>query len=436
MNRRLLFKLLPVAALAAIGVFLGATNASKVDANITGLTPVTFTATSGTAQNFSFSADQLTGNITVSGAATGATVSLTASCTGCTFSGQGGSTVIITPPPVIGITSIFGVAISLTCTNSTLATTPVTLTATQGTSSVATGTCVGSTNCVNALLSGCCDLSGLNTGLFLNSGCGCFNGLNTTSLLINNGCGCFNGLNSSSLLLNNGCGCFGGFNGLSTVTLGNQLFGGNGCGCFNGFGNTALTLNNCGCVSGFQSTALLANCGCVGGINNGLVVGNTNFGIGTNNFGFGTNNFGFGQNFVNNNNCTANQVSVTVPGSATCGSTTNVLVSVRNTINGIALDGTPVVISSTMGSISPTQTFTSGGIASATLLLPANAAGTATISAAATGLTGSASIVVSCNVVPVAPAPIVLPAPIATAPIVITGPNTGDGGCFVNVCTE
>jgi len=412
MNKRLLFKLLPVAALAAIGVFLGATNASKVDATVSGLSPTTFNATSGTPTTFSFSADQLTGGITVS-AASAATVNLTASCTGCAFSGQGTSTVIITPPPVIGVTSIFGVAISLTCTNTTLATTAVTLTATQGNSSIATGTCVGGTNCVNALLAGCCDGLGLNTSLFINQ-CGCFNGLNTSSLLLNNGCGCFGGFN--------------GFNGLNNVTLGNQLFG-NGCGCFNGFNTTALTLNSCGCVSGFQSNALLANCGCVGGINNGLVVGGTNF-------GFGTNNFGFGTNFVNNNNCTANQVSVTVPGSATCGSTTNVLVSVRNTINGIALDGTPVVVSSTMGAISPTQTFTSGGIASATLLLPANAAGTATVTAAAAGLTGNASIVVSCNVVPVAPAPIVLPAPIATAPIVITGPNTGDGGCFVNVCAE
>lgn len=431
MNKRLLFKLLPVAALAAIGVFLGATNASKVDANITGLTPTIFSATSGTAQNFSFSADQLTGNITVSGVASGATVSLTASCTGCTFSGQGSSTVVITPPPVIGVTSIFGVAVSLTCTNTSLATTTVTLTATQGTSSVATGTCVGGTSCVNALLANsCCDLTGLNSGLFLNSfnNCGCFNGLNTSSLLLNNGCGCFNSVFSN-------CGCIGGFNGFNGVntTLGNQLFGnqifgngfgvGNGCGCFNGFNSTALTLNGCGCVSGFQSSALLANCGCVGGVNNGLVVAGTNFGT------------SFGNNFLNNG-CTANQVSVTVPGSATCGSTTNVLVSLRNTINGIALDGTPVVVSSTMGTISPTQTFTSGGIASATLLLPANAAGTATITAAAAGLTGNASIVVSCNVVPVAPAPIVLPAPIATAPIVITGPNTGDGGCFVNVCTE
>jgi len=95
-----------------------------------------------------------------------------------------------------------------------------------------------------------------------------------------------------------------------------------------------------------------------------------------------------------------------------------------------------VVVSSTMGAIAPTQTFTSGGIASATLLLPANAAGTATITAAAAGLTGQASIVVSCNVVPVAPAPIVQPFPSPISPIVITGPNTGDGGCFVVVCSE
>jgi len=238
---------------------------------------------------------------------------------------------------------------------------------------------------------------------------------------LGNNCGCFNSLTTSTLLLGNSCGCFGGgFGGLSTLQ--SQLFGtgfntgfNSGCGCFNGFGTTALTLNNCGCVSGFQSTGLLANCGCVGGATGGLVLG--------------------GNNFVGNN-CTANQVSVTVPGSSTCGSTTNVLVSVRNTATGIALDGTPVVVSSTMGAITPTQTFTSGGIASATLLLPANAAGTAVITAAAAGLTGQASIVVTCNVTPVAPAPIVQPIAVAPFAPIIIGPNTGDGGCFVVVCSE
>jgi hypothetical protein len=110
-------------------------------------------------------------------------------------------------------------------------------------------------------------------------------------------------------------------------------------------------------------------------------------------------------------------------------------VSVRNTLQGIALDGTPVVVSSTMGTITPTQTLVSGGIASVTLLLPANAAGTATITAAAAGLTGHASIVVSCNVTPVAPAPIVQPIAIAPIPgFIITGPNTGDGGCSLVDC--
>jgi len=219
----------------------------------------------------------------------------------------------------------------------------------------------------------------------------------------------------------------GGFGGLSGLTLQSQLLGTglNGCGtgCFNGFGTSALTINNCGCVSGFQSSGLLANCGCVGnGLNTGLLGSN-----------FGTNFIG---NTFANTNCTANQVSVTVPGSATCGSTTNVLVSVRNTLNGIALDGTPVVVSSTLGAITPTQTFTSGGIASATLLIPANAAGTAVVTAAAAGLTGQATIAVTCNVVPVAPAPFVQPIAAPVSPIVITGPNTGDGGCFVVVCSE
>jgi len=422
MNKRLVFKLLPVAVIAAIGVFFAATGAPKADAVVSGLTPSTFTATSGTATTFSFIADN-SGSISVSATSTGATVALGASCTGCGVSGTGGAALIITPAAG-SVTNT--VAVSLTCTNTTVSAATVLLSVTQGNSMISTGVCVSNVS------SGCFD--GLSSSLFTNGlGCGCFNGLNSSSLLLGNNCGCFNSLTTSTLLLGNSCGgggCFGGFGGLSTLQ--SQLFGtgfgtgfntgfNSGCGCSNGFGTTALTLNNCGCVSGFQSTGLLANCGCVGGgLNNGLLLGGSNF---------------IGNNFANNN-CTANQVSVTVPGSATCGSTTNVLVSVRNTGLGIALDGTPVVVSSTMGAITPTQTFTSGGIASVTLLLPANAAGTATITAAAAGLTGQASIVVSCNVVPVAPAPIVQPIAVAPFAPIITGPNTGDGGCFVVVCSE
>jgi hypothetical protein len=394
MNKRLVFKLLPVAAIAAIGVFFAATSAPKADAVVSGLTPATFTLTSGQTQTFSFLADN-SGPITVTASSSGATVSVSASCSGC--SSPAASTSVVITPAIGSVSNT--VAVSLTCTTTTVTSSTIILTASQGASATSsTGTCVSSLACANVLLSGCCD------------------GISFTN------CGCFNSLTTSTLLLGNNCGCFGGLGGLSNLTLQSQLFGGlnSGCGCFNGFGTTALTLNNCGCVSGFQSTGLLANCGCVGGgLNNGLLLGGSNF---------------IGNNFANN--CTANQVSVTVPGSATCGSTTNVLVSVRNTLTGIALDGTPVVVSSTMGAITPTQTFTSGGIASVTLLLPANAAGTATITAAAAGLTGQASIVVSCNVVPVAPAPIVQPLPAAIAPIVITGPNTGDGGCFVVVCSE
>jgi len=417
MNKRLVFKLLPIALVAAVGIFFGATTTPKADAVVSSLTPATFTATSGVATTFSFIADN-SGGISVSASSVGATVALSASCTGCSVSSSGGASLTITPA-VGSVANVVGV--SLTCTNITVSSASIVLTVTQGNSMSSTGVCVSSVSCVNVLLSGCCD--GIS---FTN--CGCLGGLNTSSLLLNNGLGCNNCFGSgfnNSLFLNNGInginglginglgcntGCIGG---LGSVTLGSQLLN-TGCGCFNGFNSSALTLNNCGCVNGFQSTGLLANCGCVGGVSGGLILA--------------------GNNFVNNGNCTASQVSVTVPGSATCGSTTNVLVSVRNTITGIPLDGTPVVVSSTMGTVTPTQTFTSGGIASATLLLPANAAGTATITAAAAGLTGQASIVVSCNVTPVAPAPIVQPIAISPIPVVITGPNTGDGGCFVVAC--
>jgi len=414
MNKRLVFKLLPVAVIAAIGVFFAATGAPKVDATVTGLTPSTFSLTSGQTQTFSFLADN-TGVIGVSASSSGATVSLSASCTGCGVSGSGASIVVT---PAVGSVSN-AVAVSLTCTTASVTSSTIVLTVTQGNTSTSTGVCVSSLSCVNVLLSGCCD--GLNTSsLFLNNGCGCFNGLNGLNSSLLSSCGCFNNsLTTSTLFQNTGCGCFGGLGGFNGLTLQGQLLG-NGCGgCFNGFQSSALTLNNCGCVSGFQSSGLLANCGCVGGVTGGLVFGGNQF---------------VGNNF-NNTNCTANQVSVTVPGSATCGSTTNVLVSVRNTLQGIALDGTPVVVSSTLGTITPTQTFVSGGIASVTLLLPANAAGTATITAAAAGLTGHASIVVSCNVTPVAPAPIVQPIAIAPIPgFIITGPNTGDGGCSLVDC--
>jgi len=414
MNKRLVFKLLPVAVIAAIGLFWAANTAPQAEAGISSVS-----ATAGLPSTVTVSAENGAGLVIVT--ASSGTLTCTVSC-----SGNGTSAITID----LGTSATKTAAtITLTLNASCLTGGSITVTAFQGAGSVTASTGQTSVSCavscVNVLLSGCCD--GLNTSsLFLNNGCGCFNGLNglSSSLLTNSGCGCFNnGLTTSTLFLNNGCGCFGGLGGFNGLTLQSQLFNtglNSGCGgCFNGFQSSALTLNNCGCVSGFQSTGLLANCGCVGGATGGLVLGGNQF---------------VGNNF-NNTNCTANQVSVTVPGSATCGSTTNVLVSVRNTLQGIALDGTPVVVSSTMGTITPTQTFVSGGIASVTLLLPANAAGTATITAAAAGLTGHASIVVSCNVTPVAPAPIVQPIAIAPIPgFIITGPNTGDGGCSLVDC--
>jgi hypothetical protein len=420
MNKRLVFKLLPVAIVAAVGIFWAASAAPP--AAEAGVSAVS--ATAGMPSTVTVSAENGAGFLTVS-ANNGGTLTCNVTCTN-----NGTSTVGID----LGSSTVKTAATVTLTLNGTCATGgSITVTALQSSGSITTtsgqATVSCSIACTNVLLSGCCD--GLNTSsLLLGNNCGCFNGLQSSSVFFNQGlgCGCFNSLTTSTLFLNNGCGCFGGV-GLNNVTLGSQLglggigigsqlgLAGNcglGVGCSNGF-NNALFQSNCGCVNGFQSPGLLANCGCVGGgnVTGGLVLAGNN---------------------ILNNNCTANQVSVTVPGSATCGSTTNVLVSVRNTLNGIALDGTPVVVSSTMGTVAPTQTFTSGGIASATLLIPANAAGTATVTAGAAGLTGQASIVVTCNVTPVAPAPIVQPIAFPTAPILITGPNTGDGGCFVVAC--
>jgi len=124
------------------------------------------------------------------------------------------------------------------------------------------------------------------------------------------------------------------------------------------------------------------------------------------------------------------QVSVTVPGTAVCGSRINVLVTVRNSIGGIAVDGTQVSLTANAGALTPTVTVTSGGIASSSLLLAPTGAGTATITASSNGVSGSASINVTCTAAPapvvVAPAPV---PPVVFQPI-ISAPNAGDGGCL------
>src|ERR1700730_17791839 len=130
MNKRLVFKLLPVALVAAVGVFFGATTTPKADAVVSGLTPATFTATSGVPTSFSFTADN-SGPITVSASSVGATVALTASCTGCSVPSSGGTSLTITPA-VGSVTNVVGV--SLTCTNITVSSASIVLTVTQGNS--------------------------------------------------------------------------------------------------------------------------------------------------------------------------------------------------------------------------------------------------------------------------------------------------------------
>jgi hypothetical protein len=395
MNRRLVFKLLPVALLAAVGLFWAANAPPRAAASVGAISPATFVA--NPSASFTFTADS-SGVIGVT-AVSVAPVTLSASCTGCSVIGT--NPLSISPPAG---TIIFTVSLTLTasCTTSGI---PISVTASQGVTSTTatgfTGSC--SVSCSGLFTTACCD------GVFFTSACGC--GFGTTSLLLGN-CGC--GFGSTTFGLTN-CGC--GF--------GSTSFGITNCGC--GLGTTSLLLSGCGCGLGVSSFGI-TNCGC---------------GFGTTNFGLtnGLNSCGCsgltGSNFILGTgtlaqNCGVQQVVVTVPGNATCGSTTNVLVTVRNTIGGVLIDGTPVGLVTTAGVITPSSTRTTGGIATATLVLPATGVGTATITASTGGVIGQASIQVSCGVAPVAVQPVQVP----VQPVIIVGPNTGDGGCFVHRCNS
>jgi len=404
MKNSLVLKLLPVALMAAIGLFLAARATPQADASVSGISPASFVSNAGSPVSFSFVAQAGAGTI---GIAAGSTVStfVNATCTGCAVSGNGTSSVLITPP--VGTSNFtVGFTLDVACTASGL---PVSVTATQGNSSTASGV-TGTCACNSALL----------------GTCGC--------TVLTTACGCA----AYSTLAVAGCGC--------------QLYGSAGCAC----GTYAYA--NCGCLG--TSTvygAIAPNCGapvCPGTVGvyangaynpyaNGVynpyasLYGNAYAGNLYSNV-YGSNVYGgnCGSLCTTNGllaNCAVgtSQVSVTVPGTAVCGSRFNVLVTVRNSIGGIALDGTAVSLSSNMGAVTPAQTVTSGGIASASLLLPPAGAGAATVTASANGATGSAAVSVTCT----AAAP---PVQVITAPVpplviqqpIISAPNAGDGGCL------
>jgi hypothetical protein len=390
MKRSLVLKLLPVTLMAAIGLFLAAKAPPQADAAVSAISPASFVVNAGSPVGLSFTAAAGGGTIGIS-ASSAASTFINASCTGCSVGGNGTSSVSITPPSG---TTLFTVSFTLdvACTASGL---PINVVASQGNSSSASGV-TGSCSC--------------NYSVYGNCGCtvvtsACCTVLTTTC------CAAYSTLSC-------GCGTY------TYTTL--------ACGC----GTYAYATTACGC-----GTYAYSNC-CYGyGTTapvyiNGVLVTNGVYGNGVYGNGAYGNNCGVCTTTGLLANCAVgtSQVSVTVPGTAVCGSRINVLVTVRNSIGGIAIDGTQVAVTSNMGALTPATTVTSGGIASSSLLLAPTGAGTATITASANGVNGAASINVACTA---APAPVVV-APAPVPPVVypqlpiISAPNAGDGGCLAN----
>jgi hypothetical protein len=127
--------------------------------------------------------------------------------------------------------------------------------------------------------------------------------------------------------------------------------------------------------------------------------------------------------------------SITVaasPTSVSCNGTAFVTVTVRNAAGGYVADGTSVTLTASMGSLSPTTATTLGGGVLAVFTAPGNQSGTATIQASAAGTaTGNASITIACQSAtptPAAPPTIFVPPPAQVNPGTIAPPNTGDAG--------
>jgi hypothetical protein len=282
-----------------------------------------------------------------------------------------------------------GFTLDVACTTSGL---PISVVATQGNQSAANGV-TGTCSC--------------NYSVYGNCGCAAYSTLN---------CGC--GTYAYSTLA---CGC--GTYASTTCGCGTYAYAATACGCGTyGYASTA-----CGCGTyGYGTTTAPVYI-------NGVLVTNGVYGNGVYGNPYG-NNCGVCTTTGLLANCAVgtSQVSVTVPGTAVCGSRINVLVTVRNSIGGIAIDGSQVSVTSNMGALTPNVTVTSGGIASTSLLLAPSGAGTATISASSNGVNGAASINVTCTA---APAPVIV-APAPVPPVVypqlpiISAPNAGDGGCL------
>lgn len=99
----------------------------------------------------------------------------------------------------------------------------------------------------------------------------------------------------------------------------------------------------------------------------------------------------------------------------TCGAAVPATITVRNALGTPVTDGTPVVITTSLGAISPNQAGTVGGVVNA-VLSAGGTPGTAVITAVAGGASGSTSVVITCVQAPLqfpVTGPIIIP---STAP--------------------
>ena len=106
-----------------------------------------------------------------------------------------------------------------------------------------------------------------------------------------------------------------------------------------------------------------------------------------------------------------------------CANTTIITISVRTSAGAAVPAGTQVNVQASIGAVSPTSgQTTADGSVFVFYTAPQNQGGTATITATSGSSSGTANIVINCNVAPTqAPPP-------TTSPAVIQPPNTGDGG--------
>jgi hypothetical protein len=110
-----------------------------------------------------------------------------------------------------------------------------------------------------------------------------------------------------------------------------------------------------------------------------------------------------------------------------CGGTAFVTITAHDSAGANVVNGTSVMLTASMGTISPSTASTTNGSVLATYTAPATGTGTATINVAAGTATTSTTISIECNNAVVAPPP--AGAPVLIPPTqAITPPRTGDAG--------